>query len=51
MAPNLLALPAGCAFSERCPRRTARCEQRPALERRAAGHVVRCFHPGQEALQ
>ncbi|OWT65698.1 ABC transporter ATP-binding protein [Candidimonas nitroreducens] len=50
MAPNLLALPAGCAFFERCTRRTVQCEQqRPALDPHGNGHAVRCFHPiGQE---
>src|SRR5690606_42125584 len=46
MTPNLLSLPAGCAFASRCPRRTAVCDTMPALDELAAGHRVRCYHPG-----
>ncbi len=46
MAPNLAALPAGCAFAPRCPRASARCHaERPPLSQQD-GHALRCFHPG-----
>ena len=49
MAPNLLHMPAGCAFAPRCPRATAICETVPAMTNPrpdARLHQVRCFHPG-----
>ena len=49
MAPNLLHMPAGCAFAPRCPRATAICETVPAMTNPrpdASSHQVRCFHPG-----
>ncbi len=49
MAPNLLAMPSGCAFMPRCARATAICETMPplaALRNAASMHRVRCFHPG-----
>ncbi len=45
MAPNLLALPAGCAFAPRCPRAGAACTQAPEM-RQVAGRQVRCVNPG-----
>ena len=45
MAPSLLNLPSGCAFRPRCPQRTERCKQAPALDELRPGHRVRCFHP------
>jgi len=49
MTPNMLSLPVGCAFKERCPRRTETCETVPAL---AHDHdrAFRCHHPHIEAL-
>jgi peptide/nickel transport system ATP-binding protein len=48
MAPSPLALPAGCAFRDRCGRATEAClempEMRPAGET-ADGRTVRCHHP------
>ncbi len=47
MAPQLLDMPAGCAFAARCDRASAACGQRPDLLPLDAGaHQVRCFHPG-----
>jgi peptide/nickel transport system ATP-binding protein len=46
MSPSLAALPAGCAFRDRCPRPIAECAQAPpmrALE--GAGQSIRCHHP------
>lgn len=47
MVPDLLDLPAGCRFADRCQRVTDRCRrERPALESQgAAGHAAACFHP------
>jgi peptide/nickel transport system ATP-binding protein len=47
MTPNMLALPEGCAFADRCPRADAACEVRPDLL--GDTHKARCHHPhGQE---
>jgi peptide/nickel transport system ATP-binding protein len=45
MTPNLLDLPAGCAFRTRCPRADAACIQEPQPAEQAHGRTVRCFHP------
>jgi oligopeptide/dipeptide ABC transporter ATP-binding protein len=38
--------PSGCAFHERCPRASARCQtELPPLADIAPGHQVACFHP------
>ena len=49
MAPNLLAMPSGCAFMPRCARATGICETPPPMiapRGQAPTHRVRCFHPG-----
>ena len=46
MTPNLLSLPAGCAFAARCPRATEACGVRPETTQPTPGRLVRCFHPG-----
>jgi len=39
-------LPAGCPFTNRCPRATTQCRlQKPPLTELAPGHSVACFHP------
>jgi len=48
--PSLLALPAGCAFRERCARADSACTAEPALESAGEGRQVRCFHPHRELL-
>lgn len=48
MTPNLLNLPAGCAFSPRCPRASRACEVRPEFTDQGGQHLVRCFHPGSQ---
>jgi len=49
MAPNLLAMPSGCAFAPRCARASAACgAAMPELS--DAAHRVRCFHPGRVEL-
>jgi peptide/nickel transport system ATP-binding protein len=46
MAPDLLSMPAGCAFAARCSRATSVCEQEPPSQAIEPGRLVRCFHPG-----
>jgi len=49
MAPNLLQMPAGCAFAPRCARASAACDTLPEMVRprpEAQAHEVRCFHFG-----
>jgi oligopeptide/dipeptide ABC transporter ATP-binding protein len=47
--PDLLALPSGCRFRDRCPRADAACAaQDPALVAIAPGRSVACFHPTHE---
>jgi peptide/nickel transport system ATP-binding protein len=45
MTPNMLALPKGCAFRERCPRAGDACLVDPDITESAAGRAIRCFHP------
>ncbi|MFZ8887397.1 MAG: ABC transporter ATP-binding protein [Steroidobacteraceae bacterium] len=47
MVPDLLDLPAGCRFAERCARRDARCDRElPELDGEAdSPSRVACFHP------
>jgi oligopeptide/dipeptide ABC transporter ATP-binding protein len=47
MVPDLLHLPRGCRFADRCSRRKARCdEELPELDGRAdSPSRVACFHP------
>lgn len=48
MTPNLLSLPAGCAFAARCPRATDVCGVHPEITQPIVGRLVRCFHPGAQ---
>jgi peptide/nickel transport system ATP-binding protein len=48
MTPNLLSLPAGCAFAARCPRATDVCSVPPEITQPIVGRLVRCFHPGAQ---
>ncbi len=44
VVPNLLHLPAGCAFCTRCDRAEDLCHrEKPGLYQAAEGHYVRCF--------
>ena len=45
MTPNVLNLPAGCAFRTRCARATAVCGTDPPEFPAEPGHAHRCFHP------
>jgi len=48
--PDLLALPSGCRFRDRCPRADARCAaEDPELVEIAPGRRVACFHPTTDA--
>ncbi|MFS2159529.1 ABC transporter ATP-binding protein [Pseudomonas sp. Pseusp122] len=46
MAPNLLAMPVGCAFAARCSRASSVCAQEPQMQEIEPGRLVRCFYPG-----
>ncbi len=50
--PNLLDLPAGCAFAPRCAYATDRCRnERPVLEPAGEpGHLFACFNPLSEPV-
>ena len=50
MPPNVLNLPVGCTFKERCPRRTPECDVQPTITEPRAGQAVRCFHPHTEGV-
>lgn len=44
VVPNLLHLPKGCGFCNRCEMAEKRClEERPELYETSSGHKVRCF--------
>ena len=50
MTPNMLALPAGCAFKERCSRRGPLCDREPEIQ--ALGdRLYRCHSPYLEGPQ
>ena len=45
--PNLLDLPSGCRFADRCPSRFGRCAEAPPVRSDGAGNRVRCWlEPG-----
>ncbi len=49
-APDLAALPPGCAFAPRCPERFSACDaSRPAAFTVSPGHEARCFLHGGAA--
>ena len=49
MTPSLLAIGAGCAFRDRCARRSEVCEAMPPSTAPRAGRSVCCFHPHFES--
>ncbi len=51
MAPDLLSMPAGCAFAARCARASALCATQPQAMQMPRGRMVRCFHPGAADAQ
>ncbi|WP_420858583.1 ABC transporter ATP-binding protein [Marivivens marinus] len=40
--PDLVNLPGGCIFADRCSKRHAACSQRPEMSKAAAGHHAAC---------
>ncbi len=49
--PNLLNLPHGCRFAERCPSRFPACEEPPPLFRSPGGPDSRCWLQAPQALE
>lgn len=49
-APNLLKLPAGCPFQERCEKVTAACSQNVPLRKIGLRHIIKCTQPVGEIL-
>ncbi|MES2504836.1 MAG: ABC transporter ATP-binding protein [Myxococcota bacterium] len=46
LVPNLLNLPQGCRFQDRCPHMLAVCkEKEPELTEQAPNHWLRCYNP------
>jgi oligopeptide/dipeptide ABC transporter ATP-binding protein len=44
--PDLLHLPRGCRFADRCPRVTEQCRAaEPVLTATTDGGLVACYHP------
>jgi peptide/nickel transport system ATP-binding protein len=43
MPPDLMALPSGCRFAPRCPRRIERCDEEPTLSAVEPGHLAACW--------
>ncbi|MGC8605101.1 MAG: ABC transporter ATP-binding protein [Desulfomonilaceae bacterium] len=43
MVPDLINLPHGCVFRERCPEARDICLEPPVLERKSSGTLVRCW--------
>lgn len=41
--PNLLTLPKGCKFRDRCPRAFESCRERPPMQLTEDRHAYRCF--------
>lgn len=51
VVPNLLRLPAGCSFCNRCEEAVEGCgESRPELYEMSPGHKVRCVHCRQGGM-
>ncbi|MFK7891196.1 MAG: ABC transporter ATP-binding protein [Granulosicoccus sp.] len=45
MTPNMLSLPEGCAFRDRCTHNDQRCSNEPEITTDANGHAIRCHYP------
>lgn len=46
LVPNLLHLPRGCRFQDRCSRALEKCrKEEPSLENISNGHSLRCYNP------
>ena len=48
MTPNLIGLPAGCAFKARCSRATAACDASPEVAELLPGRKIRCHRPHRQ---
>ena len=49
LMPDPSKLPAGCAFCDRCPHATEKCQnEKPGVTEVGPGHIVKCFFPGGE---
>ncbi|MET1415415.1 ABC transporter ATP-binding protein [Roseibium sp. HPY-6] len=48
MTPNMLSLPAGCAFAPRCAFASDACKAPPPVEQ-VANRELRCYHPQAQA--
>ena len=46
--PNLLALPRGCKFRDRCPKAFEACKEKPPMKLDQEQHAHRCFLGGSE---
>lgn len=47
LVPDLINLPRGCTFQNRCPKVKPRCRiEEPPLESHGGGKKVRCYYPG-----
>lgn len=46
--PNLLALPKGCKFRDRCPQAYEACKEKPPMQLDEQRHAYRCFLGGSE---
>jgi peptide/nickel transport system ATP-binding protein len=51
MTPSLLQIGSGCAFRERCARRTDECERAPAFSTPVKSCGVRCCHPHLDSIE
>ena len=51
MTPNLLQLPAGCAFAARCSRAGSACSAQPELTEALPERQVRCFYPAVQTAE
>ena len=45
MTPDMLALPQGCAFRDRCMHSDDKCCTAPDITIDSSGHAIRCFYP------
>lgn len=45
MTPDMLALPQGCAFRDRCMHSGDKCSTAPDMTIDSSGHTIRCFYP------
>jgi oligopeptide transport system ATP-binding protein len=43
--PNLLSLPEGCKFRDRCPKAFDKCSEKPPMQLDEDRHAYRCFLP------